>query len=157
MVISNPFHSGFCSGIVNMADAEAEPSGIDLSYARQRGPDADKDEFRLRVSGKGIAAIGAIGLVAFYFSSSDNLAKVAAVLSSALEFGANKILNITTGSLLVVLHCPSPQSFLQFFYDYESGTVGKRLSDGFSKIGIEEVTVEIENIEEVKKQREIIR
>ena len=102
-------------------------------------------------------ALGAIGLAAFYLSSSDNQAKVAAVLSSALEIGANKIRNITTGSLLVVLHCPSPQSFLQFFYDYESGTVGKRLSDEFSKIGIEEVTVEIANIEEVKKQREIIR
>ena len=156
MVISNPFHSGFCSGIVNMADAEDEPSAIDLSYARQRRP-GDNEEFRLRISNKGIVALGAIGLAAFYLSSSDNQAKVAAVLSSALEIGANKIRNITTGSLLVVLHCPSPQSFLQFFYDYESGTVGKRLSDGFSKIGIEEVTVEIENIEEVKKQREIIR
>ena len=142
-----------------MGDAEAEPSAIDLSYARQRGPD-NRDEIRLRISDKGIVAIGAIGaigLAAFYLSSSDNQAKVAAVLSSALEIGANKIRNITTGSLLVVLHCPSPQSFLQFFYDYESGTVGKRLSDEFSKIGIEEVTVEIANIEEVKKQREIIR
>ena len=156
MIISNPFHSGFCSGIVNMADAEAEPSGIGVSYSRQTGPD-DKEEFILKISNRTVVALGAIGLAAFYLSSSDNQAKVAAVLSSALEIGANKILNITTGSLLVVLHCPSPQSFLQFFYDYESGTVGKRLSDGFSKIGIEEVTVEIENIEEVKKQRETIR
>ena len=140
-----------------MGDAEAEPSGIDVSYAREKGPDHDKEEFKLRISGKCVVAIGAIGLAAFYLGSSDNQAKVAAVLSSALEGVGNKIRNITTGSLLVVLHCYSPQSFLQFFYDYESGTIGKRLSDEFSKIGIEDVTVEIENIEEVKKQRELIR
>ena len=57
----------------------------------------------------------------------------------------------------MVVHCSSTKRFLRFWDDYQSGNIKKRLSEEFSKIGIEEVTVEIENEEEVLKKSEMFR
>ena len=102
-------------------------------------------------------ALGTIGLAAFYLSNSENKAKVFGVLSGALERVGEKIGNITSGSLVVELRCSSSKRFLRFWNDYQSGKVKERLSEEFSKIGIEEVTVEIENKEEVIKKMKLFR
>ena len=69
----------------------------------------------------------------------------------------DKIGDITSGSLVVVLHCSSSKRFLKFWDDYQLGSVKRRLSKEFSKIGIEEITVQIENEEHVIKKSEVIR
>ena len=110
--------------------------------------------FKLRINTS--VLLGGVGLAAYFFSSQANKAKIVSVLTTVLEICGNKIVEIMRGSLVVVLRCHSPESFLQFLDDYELGKVGKRLSEAFSKIGIEEVTVEMVN-EEVLRQREVIR
>ena len=142
-----------------MGDREAEPScsGIDLRYTERRGPDVNENQFRLTIDGRSIVALGALGLAAFYLSSPENKAKVVAALSNALERGGDKIGDITSGSLVVVLHCSSSKRFLRFWDDYLVGSVKRRLSKEFSKIGIEEITVQIENEEQVIKKSEVIR
>ena len=139
-----------------MGDREAEPRshGIDISYIQQN-PDGLISQFRLKIDGRSIVA--GVGLAAFYFSSPETKAKVGTALFNALERVGEKIRNITFGSLVVELHCTSSESFLRFWEDYQSGSVKKRLSEEFFKIGIEEVTVEIENEEEVIKRSEVIR
>ena len=141
-----------------MGDREAEPStsGIDFSYTHRRGEDVNEDIFRLKIDGRSIAVLGTLGLAAFYLSSPENKAKVLGLLSSALERVGEKIGKITSGSLLVV-HCSSTERFLRFWDDYQSGNVKTHLSEEFSKIGIEEVTVEIENEEEVIKKIKVFR
>ena len=142
-----------------MGDREAEPStsGIDFSYTHRRGEDVNEDIFRLKIDGRSIAVLGTLGLAAFYLSSPENKAKVLGLLSSALERVGEKIGNITSGSLVVELHCSSSKRFLRFWNEYQSGKVKERLSEEFSKIGIEEVTVEIENEEEVIKKIKVFR
>ena len=132
-------------------DREAEPrnNGIDVSYGNPTM------QFRLKIDGR--VALGALGLAAFYFSSPENQAKVAAALSKALERVGEKIVNIASGSLVVVLHCSRSELFLMFWDDYQSGSVKKRLLGEFSEIGIEEATVEIENEEEVLKMSKMFR
>ena len=141
-----------------MGDRKAEPSssGIHISYNQRTGPDVNETRLsvKIHVDGRWIVALGALGLAAFYLSSPENKAKVAAALSNAL---GEKIGNITPGSLVVVVQCSSNQRFLRFWDDYQSGNIKKRLSEGFSKIGIEEVTVEIENEEEVVNKSEMFR
>ena len=134
-------------------DREAEPSGsgIHITYNHRTG------QFSLKIDARCTMALGALGLAAFYFSSPENQAKVAAALSKALERVGEKIVNITSGSLVVVLHCSSVELFLRFWDDYQSGNVKKRLSEEFSKIGIEEVTVEIDNEEAVAKMSETFK
>ena len=145
-----------------MADGEdgeaAEPSssGIHVSYNQRTGPDVNETQISVKIDGRcivALGALGALGLAAFYFNSPENKAKVAAALCNAL---GEKIGKITSGSLLVV-HCSSTERFLRFWDDYQSGNVKERLSEEFSKIGIEDVTVEIENEEEVAKKSEICR
>ena len=138
-----------------MGDREAEPSssGINVSYTRRRG--ADEDTFSLKIGGR--CVLGAFGLAVFYFSSTENKAKIVAALSNVLERVGEKLGNITSGSLVVELHCSSSKRFLRFWNDYQSGKVKERLSEEFSKIGIEEVTVEIENEEEVIKKIKVFR
>ena len=160
--ISNiDFRSGVCSGIVDMADGEdreTEPSssGIHIFYNQHTGPDVNETQISVKIDGRCTVALGALGLAAFYFNSPENKAKVSAALSNALERAGEKIGKITSGSLLVV-HCSSTERFLRFWDDYQSGNVKERLSEEFSKIGIEDVTVEIENEEEVAKKSEICR
>ena len=132
------FHSCFCSRIVKMDDPVAEPNNPDI---------------KLRISARGIAISGTVGLAAFYLSSPENEGKVVAALCYALErVGETEVVNIIPGSLVVELHCSSSKCFLVFWNDYQSGSVKKRLSEEFSKIGIKgDLTVEIENEEEVTK------
>ena len=139
-------------------DRETEPSssGIHISYNQRTWPDVNETQISVKIDGQCIVALGALGLAAFYFNSPENKAKVAAALSNALERVGEKIGKITSGSLLVV-HCSSTERFLRFWDDYQSGNVKERLSEEFSKIGIEDVTVEIENEEEVAKKSEICR
>ena len=151
--ISNiKLHFGFCSGIVNTGDRVAEPS---CSGIERKGADVNENQFRLTIDG--IVALAILGLPAFYHSSPENKAKVIAALSNALERGGDKIGDITSGSLVVVLHCSSSKRFLRFWDDYLVGSVKRRLSKEFSKIGIEEITVQIENEEEVIEKSEVIR
>ena len=139
------FHSCFCSGILKMGDPEAEPNNPDFELATLN--------FKLRISARGIAISGTVGLAAFYLSSPENEGKVVAALCYALErVGETEVVNIIPGSLVVELHCSSSKCFLVFWNDYQSGSVKKRLSEEFSKIGIKgDLTVEIENEEEVTK------
>ena len=65
-VISNiDFHSGVCSGIVNMAEGEdreaAEPSssGIQISYNQRTGTDVNETQIRWSVH-RGIRSFGSI-------------------------------------------------------------------------------------------------
>ena len=134
-------------------DREAEPSGsgIHITYNHRTG------QFSLKIDARCTMALGALGLAAFYFSSPENQAKVAAALSKALERVGEKIVNIASGSLVVVLHCSRSELFLMFWDDYQSGSVKKRLLGEFSEIGIEEATVEIENEEEVLKMSKMFR
>ena len=111
--------------------------------------------FKLQI--RGVLAIGTLGLAAYYLSSPEATATIGSVLSKVLETCGDKIMSIITRCLVVELHCHSPESFLQFLDDYELGKVEKRLSEEFSKIGINKVTVEIENEEEVLRRREVIR
>ena len=147
-------HFGFCSGIVNTYDRVAEPS---CSGIQRRGADVNENQFRLTIDGRCIVALGALGLAAFYLSSPENKEKVIAALSNALEREGDKIGDITSGSLVVVLHCSSSKRFLKFWDDYRLGSVKRRLSKEFSKIGIEEITVQIKNEEQVVKMSEAIR
>ena len=111
----------------------------------------------MKIDGRCTVALGALGLAAFYFNSPENKAKVSAALSNAVVRVGQHLGKVTSGSLVVVVHCSSTESFLRFWDDYQSGNVKERLSEEFSKIGIEDVTVEIENEEEVAKKSEICR
>ena len=114
-------------------------------------------QMKLYLRINGTVLVGAVGLAAFYLTSPENKEQILSALCSVLAEWSMTVRNITIGSLVVELHCHSPESFLQFFDDYELGNVGQRLSEEFSKTGIEEVTVEIENNEVVLRQREVIR
>ena len=144
-----------------MADGEdgeaAEPSssGIHVSYNQRTGPDVNETQFSVKIGGR--VALAALGLAAFYFASPENRAKVLAALSNALVRVGTKLGKITPGSLVVVVHCSSTKGFLRFWDDYQSGNVKERLSEEFSKIGIEEATVEIENEKEVVRKSEMFR
>ena len=62
------------------------------------------------------------------------------------------------GSLLVKLRCHTSRSFLQFISDYESQKVKRRLEEELSKVGFtEELTITIENKEEVEEQKKKLR
>ena len=131
-------------------------SGIDLRYTRRMGPAVDEHELILRINGRYVIAGAAMALAAYYLITPENKGKVVTLLCSALEGVGKRIQSIISGSLVVVLHCYSQKSFLQFLDDYQSGSVKVRLSEELSRIGIEEVTVEIDNKEEVRQQIEVI-
>ena len=67
--------------------------------------------------------------------------------------------DINRGSLLVDLHCHTPESFLQFLEDYESGKVRKDLKDELLKIDIEmeELSIKIKNEKEVEEHKKKLR
>ena len=133
-----------------MADEGRHPmGGIEMSIG------IGTASFKLKIDG--VLAIGTLGLAAYYLSSPEAMATIGSVLSKVLETCGDKIMSIITRCLVVELHCHSHESFLQFLVDYELGNVEKRLSEEFSKLGIEEITVEIENREEVLRRREVIR
>ena len=130
-----------------MAEARYPLGGFEMSI--------QPTSFKIKIDG--VVAIGTLGFAAYYLSSPEAMAAIGSVLSKVLEACGDKIMGMLTGCLVVELHCHSPDSFFQLLDDYELGNVGKRLSEEFSKIGIEEVTVEIENEEEVLRQRDVIR
>ena len=109
------------------------------------------------------AAVAAGGLYALYNSSDSTKEKIMSILTNIFEGFLGgiidpRILNISEGSLRVILRCYSPQSFLQFLDDYETGRVKKRLNEEFSKIGIGNVILEIANAEEIKeKKKNLVR
>ena len=111
--------------------------------------------FQVKISNKVVLAGLGLGLI--YVSSTETKETIVTTLCLVAKRWCMTVGNILTGSLLVELHCHSPEGFLQFLDDYELGNVGKYFSEEFSKIGIEEVTVEVENKEEVLSRREAIR
>ena len=66
--------------------------------------------------------------------------------------------SIFPGSLHVVLHCFTAKRFLEVLDEYESGKIQQRLEKEFSDLSIKVtgLTVEIENIKEVKKRKKAI-
>ena len=138
-----------------MDNREVESSSHGISFNYKQYPTGKAREVSLNIGGWCILA--GLGLAAFYFSSPEAKAQVATALSDVLERATDKIVDIFRGSLVVKLHCSSSESFLKFCDDYQSGNLKNRLSDEFSKIGIDEVTLEIENEEEVIKRSEVIR
>ena len=96
--------------------------------------------FSLKISG--IVTLGGAALVAYYLSSEANQRRIVTALSNFLDKCGATLNNVVARCLIV---------------DYELGNVEKRLSEEFSKLGIEEITVEIENREEVLRRREVIR
>ena len=111
--------------------------------------------FSLKISG--IVTLGGAALVAYYLSSEANQRRIVTALSNFLDKCGATLNNVVARCLIVEIQCNSRESFLQFLVDYELGNVEKRLSEEFSKLGIEEITVEIENREEVLRRREVIR
>ena len=73
-------------------------------------------------------------------------------IERALAGVDQKIQQIFTGSLHVVLHCSTAERFLEVLADYESGKIKERLEKEFSKLDfkVEGLKVEIEKIKEVK-------
>ena len=138
-----------------MDNREVESSSHGISFNYKQYPSGKVREVSLNIGGYCILA--GLGLAAFYFSSPEAKVQVATALSNVLERATDKIVDIFRGSLVVKLHCSSSESFLKFCDDYQSGDLKIRLSDEFSKIGIDEVTLEIENEEEVIKRSEVIR
>ena len=111
--------------------------------------------FYLRIRGRVLLGGGA--LVAYYLSSDENQTQIVNTLCNVVNPCGADVKSTKPGSLLVELQCNSPESFLKFLDVYESGDLLKRLSEEFHKIGIDKVTVEIENKEEVLSRREAIR
>ena len=141
-----------------MDNREVESSSHGISFNYKQYPSGKVREVSLNIGGCCIlAGYAGLGLAAFYFSSPEAKVQVATALSNVLERATDKIVDIFRGSLVVKLHCSSSKSFLKFCDDYQSGDLKIRLSDEFSKIGIDEVTLEIENEEEVIKRSEVIR
>ena len=137
-----------------MADGENEPNpGGGFQLYIRRG--LFGTVFKLSIDGKMV--LGAVALAAIYFGTPEDKGRILSILGNVLQHWSMTVRNGTMGSLIVELCCHSPESFLQFLDDFELGNVGIRLSDEFSKIGFEEVTVEIQNEEEVLRQRDVIR
>ena len=109
------------------------------------------------------AGVAAGGLYALYNSIVWIKKKIMSILTNIFQGFVGrridpKILNISKGSLRVMLCCYSPQSVLQFLDDYETGRVKERLNEEFSKIGIGNVILEIANAEEIKeKKKNLVR
>ena len=111
--------------------------------------------FYLRIRGR--VLLGGGTLTGYHLSSDKNQTKIVNTLCKAVNPCGADVKNTKPGSLLVELQCNSPENFLKFLDAYESDDLLKRLSEEFYKIGIDQVTVEIENKEEVLSRREAIR
>jgi hypothetical protein len=63
-----------------------------------------------------------------------------------------------TGSLHVLIRCPTDERFMEVIADYVSGRMKERLQEEFSQVGIkvEGLKVEIENMVEVNEIKEAI-
>ena len=116
-----------------------------------------------RVFGFG-AGVASMGALAYFWMNSRGSAERA--VREALEVrpadGVHaldpQVEEIRRGSLLVKLRFHTPRSFLQFVRDYESQKVKRRLEQELSKVGFtEELTITIENKEEVEEQKKELR
>ena len=115
-------------------------------------------DIRLTISRPAVlAGVAAAGLYVFY-SNDSTRERITSTLRNIFEGFVGRridpeILRIFEGSLRVILRCYSLQSFLQFLDDYETGRVKERLNEEFSKIGIDNVNLEIANEEEIKEKK----
>ena len=104
------------------------------------------------------ADTAAVSLHAHYTSNDSTKEEIMSILRNIFEGSIGgkidpEILNISKGSLRMILRCYSQQSFLQFLHDYETGRAKERLNKEFSKIGIGNVILEIANAEEIKEKK----
>jgi hypothetical protein len=105
--------------------------------------------------------ITAVSLSAIYAGYKLMAKKMDGAVSRSLggERDDQEIREIKPGSPLhVLLNCFTDQRFLEILEDYECGRMKERLEEEFEKIGIEVegLKVEIDNMEEVKKRKEIM-
>ena len=105
--------------------------------------------------------VGAVSLAAIYFSRGRIRRGIRdAIVRAFGGDGDDRVVgDINRGSLLVDLHCHTPESFLQFLEDYESGKVRKDLKDELLKIDIEmeELSIKIKNEKEVEEHKKKLR
>ena len=112
--------------------------------------------------GVGVAGVAA-GVVYFWMKNRESTERaVREALEERPAAGAHapdpEVREISEGSLLVKLRCHTAQSLLQFISDYESQKVKRRLEKELSKVGFtEELTITIENKEEVEEQKKKLR
>ena len=112
--------------------------------------------------GAGIAGVAG-GIVYFWKRNRESTERaVREALEERPAAGAHapdpEVREIGEGSLLVTLRCHTSRSFLQFISDYESQKVKRRLEQELSKVGFtEELTITIENKEEVEEQKNKLR
>lgn len=79
-------------------------------------------------------------------------------MRGALERPGLQVGNISSGSILVELHCYLEKSFLTFVKDFEKEKVKQRLEYEFHKVGFkEEVKVSFKNEREVYKKLDLLR
>ena len=112
-------------------------------------------------------ALGAYGLAAFYLRSRENRIKTENAIKDALEQPSAagvaqdrdpEVGRITSGSILVELLCHTPQSFLQFVSDYESGKVLHRLEREMTKIGFkQDLKISILNEDKLRTYKKHLR
>ena len=115
--------------------------------------------------GAGVAAgAGVAGGVVYYWmknrESTERAVREALEERPAAEAHAPdpEVREIGEGSLLIKLQCHTAESFLQFISDYESQKVKRCLEEELSKVGFtEELTITIENKEEVEEQKKKLR
>ena len=115
--------------------------------------------------GAGIAGVAGVAAGVVYFWKKNREGTERAIREALEERPAAEahapdpeVREIGEGSLLVKLQCHTPRSFLQFISDYESQKVKRRLEEELSKVGFtEELTITIENKEEVEEQNKKLR
>ena len=111
----------------------------------------------------GTRVAGVAGVVYFWKENRESTERaVREALEERPAAGAHapdpEVREISEGSLLVKLRCHTAQSLLQFISDYESQKVKRRLEKELSKVGFkEELTITIENKEEVEEQKNKLR
>ena len=103
------------------------------------------------------ASVTIIGALTHFWRA--NKAQAEGAITKAVKAADLGVKSIDEGrSLLVKLHCYTPQSFLQFVSDYESKKVKQRLEEELSKVGCTgELSITIENIEEVEEHKKKLR
>ena len=100
------------------------------------------------------------GIYAYYKYKSRALELEKAIKRGVVGEGNDKeVCNIRQGSLHILLHCSTDESFLDVLEDFNSGRMKERLQEKFFDIGIETfgLVVEIENIAEVTEKAAAIR
>ena len=115
--------------------------------------------------GVGVAGVAGVagGVVYFWMKNRESTERaIREALEERPAAGAHapdpEVREIGEGSLLVKLRCHTARGFLQFISDYESQKVKRRLEKELSKVGFtEELTITIENKEEVEEQKKKLR